>query len=375
MIRKWILTIGCLIVVLTVSCTSSDIGQEKTAVPVEVMTVKKGDIKQTLEFNGDIVAEYTVKVFSKIPDRITKFYLDEGNKVLKGDIIAEVEATQQKQAVRRAKAGLTAAKSQLANISAEFERAKRLYSENAMSKQQYDAVKTQYEAVQSQVDQAEAGLASAQSSLKDASITAPISGIIGKRHYEEGDMASPQLPVVTIVQMDNVKMVFEATDKEFGKLKLEQPAQVKVTSYPNERFLGKIIKISPILDPITRLADIEILIPNPDSKLKPGMFARTEVTIGLLEDKIIIPRYSAIETTTLKSVQGQDRVVKEYHVYTVNDSSKAVQRDLEVEYVNHKNIVVNSGIEVGEKIVVSGQNKLLEGTVLNIITEKEEAAL
>jgi len=375
MIRKWIITIGCLIVVLTVSCTSSDIGQEKTAVPVDVMTVKKGDIKQTLEFNGDIVAEYTVKVFSKIPDRITKFYVDEGDKVLKGDIIAEVEATQLKQAVRRAKAGLTAAKSQLANISAEFERAERLYSENAMSKQQYDAVKTQYEAAQSQVDQAEAGLASARSSLKDASITAPISGIIGKRHYEEGDMAAPQLPVVTIVQIDNVKMVFDATDKEFGKLKLGQPAQVEVTSYPDELFLGKIIKISPILDPLTRLADIEILIPNPDSKLKPGMFARAEVTIGLLENKIIIPRYAAIETTTLKFIQGQDRVVKEYHVYTVNDSSKAVQRDLDVEYVNHNNIAVNSGIEVGEKIVVSGQNKLLDGTVVNIITEKEEAVL
>jgi len=375
MIRKWFITLGCLIIILMISCTSSDTRQEKTAVPVEVMKVEKGDIKQTLEFNGDIVAEYTVKVFSKIPDRITRFYVDEGDEVLKGDIIAEVEATQLKQAVRRAKAGLTAAKSQLANVSAEYQRAERLFSENAMSKQQYDAIRTQYEAAQSQVEQAEAGLASAQSSLKDASITAPISGIIGKRNYEEGDMASPQLPVVTIVQINNVKMVFDATDKEIGQLKLDQPAKVEVTSYPDELFQGKIVKISPILDPLTRLASIEILIPNPESKLKPGMFARAEVTIGLLEDKIIIPRYAAIVTTTLKSIQGKDRVVKEYHVYTINDSSKAVQRNLGVEYVNHNYIAVNSGIEIGEKIVVSGQNKLLDGTVVNIITEEEEAAL
>ncbi|MEJ2629606.1 MAG: efflux RND transporter periplasmic adaptor subunit, partial [bacterium] len=170
-------------------------------------------------------------------------------------------------------------------------------------------------------------------------------------------------------------MVFDATDKEFGQLKLDQPAQVEVTSYPQEWFQGKIVKISPILDPITRLATIEILIPNPDSRLKPGMFARAEVTIGLLEDKIIIPRYAALETTTLKSVEGRDTVVKEYHVDTVNDSSRAEQRDLEVEYVNHNYIAVNSGIEVGEKIVVSGQNKLLDGAEVNIITEKEEAAL
>ncbi len=375
MLRQGITTIIFLGILILVSCAPSDTGQEKAPIPVEVIPVKKGDIKQTLAFNGDIVAEYKVKVFSKIPDRITRFYVDEGDQVSKGDIIAVVEATQMNQSVRRATAALAAAEAQLANVAAEYQRAERLFSENAMSQQQYDAIQTQYEAAQSQVDQAEAGLASAQSSFKDASITAPIAGIIGERNYEEGDMAAPQLPVVTIVQIENVKMVFDATDKEFGQLKLDQPAQVEVTSYPQESFQGKIVKISPILDPITRLATIEILIPNPDSRLKPGMFARAEVTIGLLEDKIIIPRYAALETTTLKSVEGRDTVVKEYHVYTVNDSSRAEQRDLEVEYVNHNYIAVNSGIKVGEKIVVSGQNKLLDGAEVNIITEKEEAAL
>jgi RND family efflux transporter MFP subunit len=375
MLRQGITTIIFLGILILVSCAPSDTGQEKAPIPVEIIPVKKGDIKQTLAFNGDIVAEYKVKVFSKIPDRITHFYVDEGDQVSKGDIIAVVEATQMNQSVRGAKAALAAAEAQLANVAAEYQRAERLFSENAMSQQQYDALLTQYEAAQSQVDQAEAGLVSAQSSFKDASITAPIAGIIGERNYEEGDMAAPQLPVVSIVQIENVKMVFDATDKEFGQLKLDQPAQVEVTSYPQEWFQGKIVKISPILDPVTRLATIEILIPNPDGRLKPGMFARAEVTIGLLEDKIIIPRYAALETTTLKSVEGRDTVVKEYHVYTVNDSSRAVQCDLKVEYVNHNYIAVNSGIEVGEKIVVSGQNKLLDGAEVTIITEKEEAAL
>ncbi len=376
MVRKWILTTVCISIILVFSCTPPDTGQEKTAVPVEVMTVKKGDIKQTLHFNGDIEAEYKVKVFSKVPDRITQFYVDEGDNVSKGDIIAKVEATLLKQAVLRAKAGLAAAESQLANISIEFQRAERLYSENAMSKQQYDAIKTQYEATQSQVDQANAGLASAESSLMDATITAPIPGIIGERNYEVGDMASPQFPLVTIVQINNVKMVFEATEKELGRLKVDQKAKIEVTSYSDETFLGKIIKISPILDPMTRLATIKILIPNPEYKLKPGMFAQSEVTIGLLEQKLIIPRFAAIETTTLKSEQGKDRVVKEYHVFVVNDSSKTEQRNLTVDYVNHLNIAVSSGIKEGERIVISGQNKLLDGVPVNIIeTEKEEAEL
>ncbi|MBN2366356.1 MAG: efflux RND transporter periplasmic adaptor subunit [Calditrichaeota bacterium] len=358
-------------VVLT-SCDSSgsNSGSEVQKVPVEVTRVQLGAVKQPLQFNGDIKAEVEVNVYSKVPDRIEKFYVDEGDYIRQGVLLAKIVATTIEQGVRQAEAGLLSAKAQAANLRVEFERAKRLYQENAMSNQQYDAVSTQYEAVKAQVQQAEAALASVKSQLNDATLTAPISGIIGKRYYETGDMANPSLPVVKIVKMDRVKIEFDATEEDLGKLKVGQDASIFVKAYHDKIFSGKVTRISPILDPMSRMAKIEVIVDNPEHLLKPGMFALVEVTIGVIEDVVVIPRYSTIESTTLEKIDGEDTVIRNYYVFVV-DSGYAVQKKLDALYVNHKWIAVNSGLDVGDQLVIAGQNNLREGSAVLVSEEKE----
>lgn len=341
-------------------------------VPVKVQTVKLGRVVQSIDYNGDIKAEFEVKVFSKIPDRIEELYVDEGDFVNKGDPIAKIFAATIEQGVRQAEARLAAAKAQESNLLLEYDRAKRLSKENAMSKQQYDTIEAQYQSTQAQVEQAEAALASIKSQLQDATVTAPISGIIGQRFYEAGDMAAPQLPIVTIVQMDRVKIHFNVTESDLGKLKIGQEAQVKVESYPEQIFKGKVSKISPVLDPLTRMAKVEVLVDNRNKKLKPGMFARVTVITGVLKDVIAIPRYPTIERTSLKKINGQNIVVKNYSVFVVNEGV-AHQRDLKVEYVNHDKIAVRSGLQVGDKIVVEGQNNLRDGMPVNVVEEGSDS--
>ncbi len=355
-------------------CSQSESSTEQVEdrIPVEIKTIKLGDVIQSLDYNGDIEAEYEVKVFSKIPDRIEKFYVDDGDKVQKGDAIAEILAITIKQNVRGAEAALVAAKAQEANLQVEFERAQRLYRENAMSKQQFDAAKTQFEAIKAQVEQAEATLANSKSQLEDARITAPISGIIGKRYFDAGDMASPSLPLVTVVQMDWVKISFDVTELDLGKIKVGQQAVVQVKSYPNRSFTGKVSKISPVLDPLTRMAEVEVLIDNGDHLLKPGMFARVEVTTGIINDVVVVPRYTTIENTTLETIDGNEQVIKNYYVF-VADSNRAEQRKLSVIYANHEYLAISSGIQVGEKLVTLGQNLLRDGAPVIIVNEEEQA--
>ena len=250
----------------------------------------------------------------------------------------------------------------------EFDRARRLNRENAMSMQQYDAIKTQYEAVKAQVQQAEAALKSVKSQLNDATVTAPISGIIGSRFYEAGDMANPAIPLVTIVQMNRVKIIFEATEEDLGILSVGQKVDVVITSYTGEKFSGKITKISPVLDPLTRMAKVEVIINNPDRKLKPGMYAHIEVITGVLENVIVVPRYTVIESTTMEKVHGEDRVVKNYYIF-IADSNKAQRRKLNVIYVNHQNLAVSSGVKAGEQLITMGQNYLRDGAAIRISQE------
>jgi RND family efflux transporter MFP subunit len=349
-------------------CNKSDSSdsQAEEKIPVEVTTVKLGDVVQSLSYNGDINAEYEVKVFSKIPDRIEKFFVDESDVVKKGAPIAKILATTIEQGVRQAEAILIAAQAQEANLRVEYERALRLSKENAMSQQQFDAIKTQYESVQAQVEQAQAALASAKSQLNDALVTAPITGIVGKRYYDAGDMANPADPLVTIVQMDRVKIEFDATEMDLGRLSVGQQAAITVKAYPDQPFTGKVDKISPVLDPTTRMAEVEVIVDNTDRKLKPGMYAQVEVTTGVIENVIVVPRYAAIENTTMESVNGEDQVVKNYYVFVV-DSNSAIQKKLDVSYVNHKSLAVKSGIQVGDQLVTEGQNNLRDGMPVSVV--------
>jgi len=355
------------IVVILSGCDRSQTNDEETVnkIPVEVSTLQLGNVVQSLYYSGDVKAEFEVKVFSKITDRIEAFYVDEGDKVSQGAPIARIYATAIEQAVRKAEAGFLAAKAQEANLRLEYERAKRLISENAMSQQNYDAIETKYEAVKAQLQQAEAALETAKSRLNDATITAPIDGIIGKRFYDTGDMAAPNLPVVTIVQMDRVKVTFAATEEDLGKLSVGQKAIVTVKSYPDRSFEGKVSKISPVLDPLTRMAEVEVIIDNSQKLLKPGMYSRVEVITGVISDVIVVPRYATIENTTLAN---NDQVVKTYHVFVV-DSNKAVQKKLNVIYINHKSIAVDSGINIGDQLVITGQNNLRDGSAVAVIKE------
>lgn len=368
--KKHISMLLLIIIIIITGCQQTGQVNEEQSIAVGVEEIQLGDMKQTLTFQGDIEAEIAVKVFSKIPDRILEYHVDDGDYVKKGQSIAKILATTIEQGMLQAEAALAAAKAQQVNMKIEYDRAKRLYKENAMSKQQYDGLIAQYEAADAQLRQSEAGLESAKSLLQDANIIAPISGIIGKRYYEAGDMANPALQLVDIVQMEKVKIIFEATEQDLGKLKLGQNAEIFVKAYPEKIFIGKVSKISPVLDPYTRMATIEVLVKNNDYQLKPGMFAEATITTGLLQDVIIVPRHAVLENTTLQSVNGKDQVMKHYFVYVVSDSLKAEQRQLNTTYINHTGIAIESGVHVGEKIVITGQNNLRDNQPIMIAEEE-----
>ena len=371
--KRLFITVGLFILagIVMLGCDQgdSDSTENSGSIPVEVMKIELGNVIQSIFYNGDINAEFEVNVFSKIPDRIEKYYIDEGDYIRQGEAIAHIIATTIEQAVRQAEAGVIAAKAQEANLRVEYERAQRLNRENVMSQQQFDLIKTQYEATKAQLEQAEAALASTKSQLKDATVTAPISGIIGKKYFENGDMANMAVPLVKIVQMERLKIIFDAIEEDLGKLANGQQAIVKVRSYPERKFIGKVQKISPILDPITRMAEIEVLLDNREHLLKPGMYAEVEVITGVLEKVIVVPRFATIESTTLESVNGQDVVVKNYYVFIVDDGV-ARQQKLEVLYINHINLAVKSGIVVGDTLVIAGQNNLRDGIAVSVAEER-----
>jgi RND family efflux transporter MFP subunit len=371
LLRNVVISLSFTLLIISCNSGQTDSEENTVSVPVEVQVVQLDNLVQSIFYDGDIFAEFEVDVFSKIPDRIETYFVDEGDYIKKGSPIARIIATTIEQSVRQTEAALIAARAQEANLKVEFERAQRLYRENATSQQQFDLIKTQYEANRALVEQAEAALTSVRSQFTDATVSAPISGIIGKRYFETGDMANLMTPLVKIMQMDRLKIMVNAIEDDLGKLAIGQDTKISVRSHPGRTFIGKVTKISPILDPITRMADVEILLENKDHILKPGMFAEVEIIFGILENVIAVPRYATIESTTMQTIAGKDEVIKNYYVYLVNNG-KAVQTKLDVSYFNHKNMAVDSAVVVGDTLVIAGQNNLRDGLPVRIVKERRD---
>ena len=345
--------------------------ESEPKVPVETMTAFLGSIVQSVSYNGSIQAETEVQVFSKIADRILAINVDEGSRVERGDPVARILATSIEQGVRQAEAALAAARAQEANVRIESDRAQRLLNENAMSRQQFDAIQTQVEAVTAQREQAEAMAATARSLRDDATVTAPIAGIVANRNYDPGDVASPAKSLLSIVQMARVKIVLDVTEADLGTLRTGQEAMVKVSAFPDRAFGGRISMISPVLNPRTRMARVEALIDNRDRSLRPGMFGRVELITGRIDSVFVIPRYAVIEATSMQYAQGQERVAKEYFVYVV-EGTRAVQRKLDPVSINHRAIAVAKGIAIGERIVTLGHNALRDGAAVLDVSSTQE---
>jgi len=341
-------------------------------IPVEVMDISVGTIESKIGFLGNISAFQEVKVYSTVPTRIVSMKVDVGDVVKKSQILAMVDSEKIKQAVIQAEAGLESAKAQYKNIDTEWNRISRLYQENAVSKSQYDAVKAQREAARSAVKQLEAALATAKTQLKDCSITAPISGIISSRLLEQGDQAIPSVPIFTIVKMDQVKIQIEVVENQIDLVKIGQKAHIRVEAFPDEVFEGEISKINPTLNPATRTIGAEVLINNPEYKLRPGMFAKVEVVIDRHENSLLIPKFAILENTRLKYLGGEltnSQVIIDRYVFVIKDST-ALKKDIETGFVDGNVAEVLKGLSRDDLLVTTGQHNLQDSSKVEIVAKR-----
>lgn len=350
---------------------SANEGTEKDAVPVQVITVKLGAIEDVSRYFGTVQARESVKVYSTVPRRILRLYHDVGEIVPTGELLAEVEREQIQQAVHQAEAGLETAQAQFQNTDIELNRLKKLYQEKAISQSQLDALQTQWDAARSAVKQFSASLSAAQSQLAETHIEAPIGGVIVNRLLEAGDLASPQIPLFEIANMDTIKINVQIIERDLSKVRRGQPVRLMVATYPDSIFRGRIIRVNPTLNPMTRTADAEIEVSNRRHQLKPGMFATVDLILNRKEQVPVIPKHTIIEKTMLATRGGDlstGDVFVEKHVFTIEDN-RAYWRTIRTGIINHTLVEILDGLEPGETIVSVGQHMLSDSSLIEIIPQ------
>jgi multidrug efflux pump subunit AcrA (membrane-fusion protein) len=189
--------------------------------------------------------------------------------------------------------------------------------------------------------------------FQKAPVESPIAGVVGRVYVDIGTNVLPQTPVALVVNMDMMKINLDIPDKFIPKIYLGQEARIRVDAYPTEQFIGKVTKVSPIVNIENRSAPVEITLDNSGHRLQSGMFARVY---------LIIEKHSGIPVILKEAILGKS---PDNYVYVV-ESGKSVVRKIEVGLHDGPYYEVSQGLKSGDLVVVMGQQRLYDGALVTL---------
>ncbi len=308
-------------------------------IPVEVAPVTRHVIDRTLELTGNIEPYQMNNLGAQMSGRIQKIYVDAGDRVHKGDILVQMDDAQ-----------LTQARVQYQLAKQDFERMKPLLEEGSISPSQFDKIKGAYESAK----------AAYELVLENTRIRAPFSGVVTRKWMNEGEVfllfpGAAGLPaIVTLMQINPVKIKVNVPESDFPHVRKGMPATIRVDVLPGKSFGGKVSRLEPTIDPLTRTFGVEVEIPNPDETLRPGMFARVSLKFGT-DTVVAVPRSALVNQV------GTGK----YFAFVV-ENGIARRRDVVRGNRFDSLIEIRQGIRPGEQIVVSGQYRLKDGAKVSV---------
>jgi RND family efflux transporter MFP subunit len=331
------------------------------------MVVERGTLVARLGYTGDIEGEAEIRVYSPIPDRVVALEVKESDRVSAGDVLARVRSSVLTQGVRQAAGGLDAVRAQRVALQDQVDRMRKLQGSGAVTQSQLLTVESQLAAAEAQVRQLEATLGQARQRKGDAVIRAPIDGVVGQVFVKVGDMAAPQIPVCTVVDMDRVLIKVRVPESDLPRLRPGQPVTYNLLASNGERHGAVVSRVSPVLDRLSRTATLEVDVENADHALKPGMLARVEVEVERREGVVWAPK----EVLTVTSERlGSANL---YRAVVVVDG-RAAERKLLLGLEDGSRIEVLEGLAAGEQLVVEGQHLLKDGDRVKVVSDAHDAA-
>jgi membrane fusion protein (multidrug efflux system) len=312
-------------------------------IPVITYTVQYDSVQSALQLSGNIDANTTVKLGFLVAGKIQQFGWNEGDRISKGQLVAQLDPANYQIAKEMADV-------QVKQVEDEFQRIKILHERNSVSES--DFKKVEY-TLQSALTQQKLQ----QKNLTDTRLYAPVTGVVLKKLSENGEIVSTGYPIVVLADINKVKVNAYLPETQLQDVRIGQTATVNISAL-GETFTGKVKEIAGAAEATTRAFTIRIEIDNPQLKIKPGMIADVQLSGQQKKSILQVPLSTIIRTT-----EGQT------YVYTVDkEKGQAFQRNISIGAINGENVEVITGLAAGETIVSGGQQKLANGSFITITT-------
>jgi membrane fusion protein (multidrug efflux system) len=314
--------------------------ERKPPVAVEAAKVEAAPLSEQVTAVGTLLSNEAVTISSEIPGRLKEIHFEEGRAVEQGAPLFTLDDS-----VYQAQLADAEAKMKLAEQT--HERTTQLFKNKYATAQSADESTSNLAVSTATVD-----LARVQ--LDKTRILAPFSGIVGLRHVSAGEYITAGQALVNLEAINPVKADFRVPEKFLPAIRVGQAIEIKVDAFPKETFQGKVYAIDPRLDVAGRSLLVRAIVPNPEQRLRPGLFARVTVLLQLKEDALSIPEQAIVpqgdDQFVFKIVDGTARMTK---VVT------GTRRAGKVEIVE--------GLTAGDQVVTAGQLKIRDGSAVSVV--------
>jgi HlyD family secretion protein len=407
----WIIGITLLLLALAIVLKKAGVIGEDHTVKVAVEEVGKHDIVETVTASGKIYPVSEVKISPDVSGEVIDLYVEEGDSVTKGQVLATINATIYQSMVNKANAQLNQTRSSVFNASAltmqakaqldqatsTYQRNKGLYEDKVISAMEFETADAAYKTAQANYKAAlenikgnEYGVASAQANVTEAvqnlhktTIYSPMKGIVSKLFIKKGErvVGTAQMAgteIMRVADMSKMKVDVEVGENDIQKVKFGDTANIEVEAYPNRTFKGQVVQISQsstatglqqsissLTDQVTNYTVSVELLPDSYKDLiavdkrhfpfRPGMSASVEILTKHQLQVLAVP-INAV-TTREEEELGADNVVKDdkikEYVFVVNDKNTTVLKQVTTSVQDNTYIQIRSGLSEGEKIIVA----------------------
>lgn len=406
--RMFFLFATVLIISISASCGTGGSGKtppQKKPPLVEVETVTRGPIIRAIDLTGEVIPIESIRISAMVDGPIGFCPWREGDSVEAGDKLIEIDREVYRAEAKAAEAALMVAQAKLADLNAgtrpeeiekarqsvreaqqtaayekgDFQRTSKLVDNGILPKDDLEKARVKLTAAESKlnaarqqfemletgftltaidvqkaaVKEAEAKFELAQARLSECLIAAPFAGTITKVFVRQGDMAMAKSPLLEMADLESLVIRCAVPEAQAGGVRQGMKAKVQIDALPGEVLLAEVARVFPELDPQMRTRTIELLVQD-DFQLAPNMFGRVYLIIESFADVIAVPVQAVLATPA------------GFEVAFVVVDGKAIQRKVQTGIEEAGRIQILSGLNAGEKVILSGQEKLKDGAEIRL---------
>ncbi|MBU2515663.1 efflux RND transporter periplasmic adaptor subunit [bacterium] len=352
--------------------------KEKPRVAVEVTPVGKADIQDVGTFTGTLRPKSLFLIAPKVSGRLERLMVNIGDQLKPSQLIAVLDDDEFKLQLQQAqayldvaKANLEAAIDQMEAAKRELERTQSLQQKNLVSASELDKAKTdyasqlsKYRVATAQLEEKTAAYEVSRIHLSYTTITNIWSDsgavlVVGERFVDEGALVGSTTPVVSILDISSLVGVIHVTEMDYFKIKLGQEAEITVDALPDRQFKGSVIRVSPLIKEKSREAQIDLVIPNDDGILKPGLFIRASIRFGVHQGAPVIPVNALVKRDNENGVFLLDEETDQVHFIKIKTGFKQNEM-VEIASPRINGSVVTLGhhlLEDGSSVSVPGKEE------------------